>query len=108
MHLTNNFGLSPQTITDIYKERWQIEIFSRWIKQNLKIKAFIGNSANASMAQICVALIAYLLLCYFKFLSGVNIGLQELLRLLHNYFSLTFSENSRYRKSFPQMINMPI
>jgi hypothetical protein len=82
VYLTNNFRLSPRTIADIYKERWQIEIFFRWIKQNLKIKAFIGNSANAVMTQIYVALIAYLLLCYFKFLSGVNIGLQELFRLL--------------------------
>jgi hypothetical protein len=82
VYLTNNFRLSPRTIADIYKERWQIEIFFRWIKQNLKIKAFIGNSANAVMTQIYVALISYLLLCYFKFLSGVNIGLQELFRLL--------------------------
>jgi hypothetical protein len=82
VYLTNNFRLSPHTIADIYKERWQIEIFFRWIKQNLKIKAFIGNSANAVMTQIYVALIAYLLICYFKFLSGVNIGLQKLFRLL--------------------------
>jgi hypothetical protein len=82
VYLTNNFRLSPRTIADIYKERWQIEIFFRWIKQNLKIKAFIGNTVNAVMTQIYVALIAYLLLCYFKFLSGVNIGLQELFRLL--------------------------
>ena len=82
VYLTNNFRMSPRTIADIYKERWQIEIFFRWIKQNLKIKAFIGNSANAVMTQIYVALIAYLLICYFKFLSGVNIGLQELFRLL--------------------------
>jgi len=82
VYLTNNFRLSPQTIADIYKERWQIEMFFRWIKQNLKIKAFIGNSANALTTQIYVALIAYLLLCYFNFLSGVNISLQKLLRLL--------------------------
>jgi putative transposase len=82
VYLTNNFRLSPQTIADIYKERWQIEIFFRWIKQNLKIKAFLGNSENAVMTQIYVALIAYLLLCYFKFLSGINISLQVLLRLL--------------------------
>jgi IS4 transposase len=75
--VTNNFRLSPQTIADIYKERWQIEIFFRWLKQNLKIKVFIGNAANAVMTQISVALIAYLLTCYYKFLSGVNIGLPE-------------------------------
>jgi len=82
VYLTNNFRLSPQPIADIYKKRWQIEIFFRWIKQNLKIKVFIGNSANAVMTQIYVTLIAYLLLCYFKFLSGINVVLQELFRLL--------------------------
>ena len=49
--LTNNFKLSAKTIADIYKDRWQIEIFFRWIKQNLRIKAFIGNSRNAVMTQ---------------------------------------------------------
>ena len=80
--LTNNFTLSAKTIANIYKERWQIEIFFRWIKQNLKIKAFIGNSKNAVMTQIYVALIAYLLLCMFKFLSRITASLQTLLRII--------------------------
>ena len=80
--LTNNFKLSPKTIADIYKDRWQIEIFFRWIKQNLKIKAFIGNSRNAVMTQIYVALIAYLLLSLFKYLSKVSVGMQNLLRVI--------------------------
>jgi len=80
--LTNNFKLSAKTIADIYKERWQIEIFFRWIKQNLKIKAFIGNSRNAVMTQIYVALIAYLLLCMFKYLSKLPVGLQNLIRVI--------------------------
>ncbi len=80
--LTNNFKLSPKTIADIYKDRWQIEIFFRWIKQNLKIKAFIGNSRNAVMTQIFVALIAYLLLCLLKYLSKVSVSLQNLLRVI--------------------------
>ena len=80
--LTNNFNLSAKTIADIYKERWQIEIFFRWIKQNLKIKAFIGNSRNAVMTQIYVALIAYLLLCIFKYLSKVPASLQNILRVI--------------------------
>ena len=62
--LTNHFRLAAKTIADIYKERWQIEIFFRFIKQNLKIKAFIGNSENAVMSQIYATLIVYLLLCY--------------------------------------------
>jgi len=80
--LTNNFKLSSKTVADIYKERWQIEIFFRWIKQNLKIKAFIGNSRNAVMTQIYVAIIAYLILCMFKFLSKVPASLQNLIRVI--------------------------
>jgi len=80
--ITNNFKLAAKTIANIYKERWQIEIFFRWIKQNLKIKAFIGNSRNAVMTQIYVALIAYLLLCMFKYISKVSASLQNLLRVI--------------------------
>jgi len=46
--LTNNFKLSAKTIADIYKARWQVELFFKWIKQNLKIKSFVGTSKNAS------------------------------------------------------------
>lgn len=80
--LTNNFRLSAKTIADIYRQRWQIETFFRWIKQNLKITSFVGNSENAVMTQIYVALIAYLLLCYFKYLSHIPQSLGALLRLL--------------------------
>ena len=51
--------LSAQTIADIYKERWQIELFFKWVKQNLKIKTFLGTSANAVMTQVWVALCLY-------------------------------------------------
>ena len=80
--LTNNFDLSARTIADIYKERWQIETFFRFIKQNLKIKSFIGNSVNAVLTQVYVALIAYLLLCYLKFLCRLGLSLQQLAQLL--------------------------
>ncbi len=80
--LINNFKLSAKTIADIYKEHWQIEIFFRWIKKNLKIKAFIGNSQNAVMTQIYVAMIAYLLLSYLKFLSAIDVTLQNMIRIL--------------------------
>ena len=80
--LTNNFKLSAKTIADIYKERWQIEIFFRWIKQNLKIKAFIGESRNAVMTKVNVALIAYLLLCMFEFMAKISVSLQNLLRVI--------------------------
>ena len=80
--LTNNFKLSAKTIADIYKERWKIEIFFRWIKQNLKVKSFIGNSRNAVMTQVYVALVAYLLLCMQKFLSNISHGLQSIIRVI--------------------------
>jgi len=92
--LTNHFGLAAKTICDIYKQRWQIELFFKWIKQNLKIKAFVGNSENAVMTQIYVALITYLLLAYLKFLTKLNLTLTALVKILQlNLFQkLTFEE----------------
>lgn len=81
--LTNNFKLSAQTVADIYKERWQIEIFFKWIKQNLKIKSFLGTSNNAVLTQIWVAMCMYLLLAYIKFTSKLGASLQQIIRLLH-------------------------
>ena len=80
--ITNQFKWSAQTIADIYKQRWQVELFFKWIKQNLKIKAFLGTSENAVMTQILVALCLYLLLAYLKFQSRVGKSLQQILRLL--------------------------
>jgi len=80
--LTNNFQLSAQTIAAIYKERWQVELFFKWIKQNLKIKSFIGNSKNAVLTQIWVALCSCLLLAYLKFSAKLGWSLQKMLRLL--------------------------
>lgn len=80
--LTNNFKLSAKTIADIYKARWQIELFFKWIKQNLKIKSFVGTSKNAVMTQIWIALCVYLLLAFLKFQSGLKKSTQQILRLL--------------------------
>ncbi len=80
--LTNHMTLSARTIAYIYKERWQVEIFFRFIKQNLKIKTFLGNSKNAVLSQVYVALIAYLLLAYQKFLSKIGLSLYYLARLV--------------------------
>ena len=68
--LTNNFSWSPNTIAAVYKDRWQIEIFFKAMKQNLKIKSFLGTSRNALMIQIWIALIAFLMLKYFQLLSS--------------------------------------
>jgi len=64
--ITNNFKLSALTIAKLYKKRWDIEKFYRWIKQNLKIKSFLGTSKNAVLVRIWTALIYYLLLTYVK------------------------------------------
>ncbi len=65
--LTNNFKLAATTIAQIYKSRWQIELFFKWIKQNLKIKSFLGTSKNAVLTQIWVAMCYYLLITYIKY-----------------------------------------
>lgn len=64
--ITNNFKLAASTIAAIYKARWQIETFFKWIKQNLKIKSFLGTSKNAVMIQIWCAMIYYLILAFIK------------------------------------------
>ena len=85
--LTNDFDLDAFTITQIYKARWEIELFFKTIKQNLKIKRFIGNSPNAVYTQIWIALITYLLVSYLKFTHGINQSVQKLFhRLQVNLF----------------------
>jgi putative transposase len=79
--LTNRLDLSALEVAELYRRRWQIELFFKWIKQNLKIKAFYGTSKNAVLIQIWTALIAYLLLVWLKFKSKTGWGLLELTRL---------------------------
>ena len=80
--LASHFTLSAKTIADIYKERRQIEIIFRLIKQTLRLKAFVGNSENAVLSQVFVAMIVHLLLAYLKFRSKIGWSLQEMLQLL--------------------------
>ena len=80
MFLTNNFKLAASTIADIYKSRWQIELFFKWIKQNLKIRTFLGTSKNAVLSQIWVAMIYTLLLAYIKFQTKFPSSLLNLSR----------------------------
>jgi len=77
-YLTNNFQMTAEQIAGIYKERWQIELFFKWIKQNLKIKTFLGTSRNAVLSQIWIAMIYYLLLAYIKFQTKFGRSLLEL------------------------------
>lgn len=81
--LTNNFKLAASTIAGIYKSRWQIETFFRWIKQNLKIKSFLGTSKNAVMAQVWAAMIYYLLLSWMKFQMKIAWPILELGRRIN-------------------------
>jgi len=74
--------LPAKTIAEIYKARWQVELFFKWIKQNLKIKSFVGTSKNAVMTQIWIALCIYLLLAFIKFQSRLKKSMQQVLRLL--------------------------
>lgn len=80
--ITNNMKLSAKTIADIYKSRWDIELFFKWIKQNLKIKSFLGTSKNAVMSQIWVAMIYYLILSYIKFQTKFSGSVTELHRII--------------------------
>jgi len=80
--LTNSKKLKASEVAAIYKERWQIELFFKWIKQNLKVKTFLGTSPNAVLTQLWIALCVYLLLSYFKFMAKFRGSISEILRLL--------------------------
>lgn len=80
--LTNQFKLCAKTIADIYKARWQVELFFKWIKQNLKIKSFVGTSKNAVLTQIWIAMCMYLLIAFLRFRSKLTRSMQQILRLL--------------------------
>ncbi|PIW66913.1 MAG: IS4 family transposase [Candidatus Omnitrophica bacterium CG12_big_fil_rev_8_21_14_0_65_43_15] len=80
--LTNNFILAPYSITQVYKARWQIEIFFKWIKQNLKIKTFLGTSKNAVLTQIWTAMCYYMLLAYVKYQTKYRNSLFYLHRII--------------------------
>ncbi len=80
--LTNNFHLPAITIANLYKQRWQIELFFKWIKQNLKIKSFYGNSPNAVKTQVCIAISVYVLLAIIKKKLKIEHSLYTFLQLV--------------------------
>jgi len=80
--ITNHMGLGASTIAAIYKDRWQIEIFFKALKQNLKIKTFVGTSPNAVKIQIWTALIAMLILKFLQLRSKLHWSLSNLVALL--------------------------
>jgi hypothetical protein len=80
--VTNNFDLEPEIIAALYKHRWQIELFFKWIKQHLSIETFWGQSENAVKTQICVALCVYLLVAILKKKQLINRNSYEILQIL--------------------------
>jgi hypothetical protein len=80
--LTNNFTLPAATIAALYKQRWQVELFFKWIKQHLRIKAFVGESENAVKTQIWIALCVYLLVALLKKRLNLQHSLYQILQVL--------------------------
>lgn len=80
--LTNNFSLSPLTIARLYKQRWQVELFFKWLKQHLRIKAFYGTSENAVKTQIWTAIAVYVMVAIVKKSLGLERSLYSILQIL--------------------------
>lgn len=88
--LTNNFTLEPLVIADIYKKRWNVELFFRWLKMHLRIKAFYGTSPNAVKTQIWIAISVYVLVAIVRKRLEIELSLYQLLQI----FSLTLFEKT--------------
>src|SRR5690606_1403143 len=96
--LTNDFHLSAHTIAELYRSRWQVEIFFKWIKQHLRIKAFYGTSENAVKTQIWIAVCAYVLVAIVKKRLNLEQDLYTLLQILSlNLFEKTELERALSR-----------
>lgn len=95
--LTNNFVLPAATICALYKSRWQVELFFKWIKQHLRIKKFYGNSENAVKSQIWIAVSVYVLVAIIKKRLKLNASLYTLLQIL----SVTLFEKMPLQQAFP-------
>ena len=94
--LTNNFALPAQTICALYKARWQVELFFKWIKQHLRIKKFYGTSENAVKSQIWIAVSVYVLVAIVKKRLNLDASLYTLLQI----FSLTLFEKMPIQQAF--------
>ena len=100
MFLTNNFALPALTIARLYKCRWQVELFFKWIKQHLRIKAFYGNGDNAVKTQVWIAISVYVLVAIVKKELRVIASLYEILQIL----SLPLFEKTPLFRPFRQKI----
>ena len=97
--LTNNFEWSAVTIAAVYKSRWQVELFFKWIKQHLRIKAFYGTSENAVKTQIWISISVYVLVALFKRRMNLPHSLYEILQIL----SVTLFEKTPVQEVFTRM-----
>jgi len=88
--LTNNFNLPALTITELYRYRWQVELFFKWIKQHLRIKTFFGTSENAVKTQVWIAVSVYVLVAIIKKRLDIKASLYSILQIL----SLTIFETT--------------
>ena len=98
--LTNNFVLPALTITELYRCRWQVELFFKWIKQHLRIKSFFGTTENAVKTQIWIAVSVYVLVAIVKKRLNISASLYEMLQIL----SLTMFE----KMPLDQLLAKPI
>ena len=101
--LTNNFSLPALTVTELYRSRWQVELFFKWIKQHLRIKKFYGTSENAVKTQIWTAVSAYVLVAIVKKRLNLDASLYTLLQI----FSVTLFEKIPLNKDFLQPTDSP-
>jgi hypothetical protein len=105
--LTNNFLLPPLSVAQLYRARWQVELFFKWIKQHLRIKAFLGNSENAVKTQVWTAVSVYVLVAILKKELGSPLSLAEILQILSvNTFEKT-PLNQLLSPSTDQNLNSP-
>ena len=103
--LSNNFEITALLIAQLYKQRWQVELFFKWIKQHLRIKVFWGYSPNAVKTQVWIAVCTYILVAYIKKQLKVELSLYEMVQILsvsvfskvplHELFT-NMSKNEKY------------
>lgn len=99
--MTNSFDHSGQEIADIYKARWQVELFFKWIKQNLKIKTFLGTSQNAVYTQLWVGMIVFMLLWIQKNIESLSVSSQRLIQILKTSILRKCTIVDLFKKSEP-------
>jgi hypothetical protein len=102
--ITNNMKHAASTIADLYKGRWEIETFFRWIKQNLRIKSFVGTSENAVMTQVWIAMMLYLLLTFIKYQTRFTATITDLLRIFREVLLETKSIIEYLRTNWEKFI----